>query len=79
LDQLKLAISGCVKELHEYAVPRQIITTTPAKAMSHRFGVVADACVDISFSNVRARGGNFFSRLRACGSFPRIDGDLLRA
>jgi hypothetical protein len=31
---------GCVKELHEYAVPRQIMTIVPAAAMSQRFGVL---------------------------------------
>jgi hypothetical protein len=39
-DQLKLAISGWVNELHEYAVPRKIMTIVPAAAISHRFGVL---------------------------------------
>jgi hypothetical protein len=52
LDQLKLAISGCVNELHEYAVPRQIITTTPANAMNQRLCIPSGALVDILFSPV---------------------------
>jgi hypothetical protein len=45
-DQLKLAINGCVNELHEYTVPRQIITRVPAAAISQRLGVAVS--VDIS-------------------------------
>jgi hypothetical protein len=78
-DQLKLAINGWVNELHEYAVPRKIITIVPAAAISHRFGVldgVAKCDLQVRYcgrASLRSENGSYCSSLTTV-TMSRADG-----